>query len=236
MRFIVKLKSAKASMIDIDYRRRFISFMKAVFGENFNKFGETKPYVFCVYFGREAKFRKESIENVKEINLRFSTGDFSTAITFYNGVLKLKKEGYTHKIGDSEFRIEWIKKEDEKEFNGIFKTLCPVIVERIGFENLKDVEERYITPDEKDFEISLLENILRRYRSIKGKETEVKNFKFIDLGTKKVYIKHYGGYLKGFLGKFKIETESNEILKFIYDFGVGLRTGQGFGYLEVGND
>ena len=65
---------------------------------------------------------------------------------------------------------------------------------------------------------------------------EVNIFKFQGLKVKKTYVKHYGGYLKCFLGKFKIVTDNEEILKFIYDFGMGLRTGQGFGYLEVGND
>jgi len=233
VRFIVRLKSDKPSDISIDYRRRFISFLKNVFEDSFNSFNGTKPYVFSVFFGKNTRIEKDKVKNVETINFRFSTGDFIVAVKFYNGALRLKKENYLHKIGSENFKIEWIKKEDEKEITGIFKTLSPVIVERIGYKNGKDMEERYVVPNEDDFEISLLENILRRHRSIYGKDLSVTTFKFKEIKVKKTYVKHYGGYLKCFLGKFKIETDSEELLKFIYDFGLGLRTGQGFGYLDT---
>ncbi len=236
MRFTVRLKSDKYSEICIDYRRRFISFLKHIFGEDFNSFKETKPYVFSVFFGKEAKIENGKIKNVKSINFRFSTGDFNVAVKFYNAILKLKKENFMHRIGSKDFRIEWIRKEENGKITGIFKTLSPVVVERIGYKNGKDIEERYVVPYEKDFEISLLENIMRRYRSIYDKDVNVNVFKFSGMEIKKVYVKHYGGYIKCFLGKFSIKTDSEDLLKFMYDFGLGLRTGQGFGYLEVEKD
>ncbi|MEN3046978.1 MAG: CRISPR-associated endoribonuclease Cas6 [Candidatus Hydrothermales bacterium] len=41
-----------------------------------------------------------------------------------------------------------------------------------------------------------------------------------------------GGFLKGFKGVFILES-SSWMLQFIYDFGLGVRTGQGFGLLEL---
>ena len=236
MRFIVRLKSNKPSNISIDYRRNFISFLKSVFGDSFNSFNGPKPYVFSVFFGKSVRIEKEKVKNVETINFRFSTGNVIVAVKFYNGVLRLKKENYLHKIGSENFKIEWIEREDKREITGIFKTLSPVVVERIGCMNIKDIEERYVIPNEDDFELSLLENILRRYRSIYGKDLSVNTFRFKGIKVKKTYVKHYGGYLKCFLGKFKVETDSEELLKFIYNFGLGLRTGQGFGYLEVENN
>ncbi len=238
MRFILRLASAngKPSNVRIDYRSRFISLLKKVFGEE--EFSKKAPrsYTFAVYFGKEAKVKKTTIEGVKLVNFRFSTGDSIVAVKFYNGILRLKKEGYTHKIGTGEFRIEWIKEEKEKPITGIFKTLSPVIVERIGFNNSKNPTDRYVIPSEERFTESLLENILRRYRSITGKDLSVESFSFEDLGTKKEFIRHYGGLLKGFLGRFRIRTDSEELLEFVYRYGLGLRTGQGFGYLEVEKD
>jgi CRISPR-associated endoribonuclease Cas6 len=53
------------------------------------------------------------------------------------------------------------------------------------------------------------------------------------ISTEEVLVKHYGGYVRGFLGEFKLYTDNPEVLKFVYQYGLGVRTGQGFGYLEV---
>ncbi|MEN3045122.1 MAG: CRISPR-associated endoribonuclease Cas6 [Candidatus Hydrothermales bacterium] len=55
---------------------------------------------------------------------------------------------------------------------------------------------------------------------------------FKDRSIEEVYVKHYGGFLKGFKGVFILES-SPWMLQFIYDFGLGVRTGQGFGLLEL---
>ncbi len=234
MRFLVKLKplGEEPTYVPIDYRGRFISLLKLVFGEGEFEQKGPRPYTFAVYFGKGAKINKEYVGNVQQINFRFSTGDMLKAVNFYNGMLKLKKEGYEHPIGNCKFRIEWISQEKEKTPTGIFRTLSPVVVERIGFIS-KDPNERYVLPLEDDFNESLLENILRRYKEIFGNLPNITVFKFTPINVKGEFIRHYGGFLRGFLGKFKIESDSNEILRFIYQYGMGLRTGQGFGYLEV---
>jgi CRISPR-associated endoribonuclease Cas6 len=49
---------------------------------------------------------------------------------------------------------------------------------------------------------------------------------------KEVLVKHYNGYVRGFKGVFEL-SGSPEILQFVYDYGFGIRTGQGFGLLEL---
>jgi len=56
---------------------------------------------------------------------------------------------------------------------------------------------------------------------------------FEPISIEEVLVKHYGGYVRGFLGEFKLHTDNPEVLKFVYQYGLGVRTGQGFGYLEV---
>ncbi len=232
MRFIVRLVNLteKPLTVDLDYRRRFISLLKTIFGTETFQNSETRPYTFAVYFGKEAKVKDGFIENVNLINFRFSTGDNLTAVRFYNGILRLKRQGYIHEIGTGKLFIERIESEKEKKPTGYFRTLSPVVVERIGFSDRKD---RYTVPSDKDFTESLLENIIRRFIAINENEPKFSRFSFEPVSIREEVIKHYGGYLKGFLGKFKIKTDSNELLDFIYKFGLGLRTGQGFGYLEV---
>jgi len=233
MRFLLKLVSVEEApvRVKIDYRRRFISFLKRVLKEEYEE-AKARPYTFAVYFGKDARIKENFIEGVKSINFRFSTGDITLAVKFYNGVLALKKREATHRIGEGDFYIEWISQEKEKEPTGLFRTLSPVVVERTGYTSQKPVD-RYIIPSEEGFEESLLENILRRYRDIKGVDLKVSRFAFESIKTKEELIKHYGGYVRGFIGKFRIVSDSEELLRFIYQYGLGLRTGQGFGYLEV---
>ncbi len=232
MRFLVRLVNAykDPAVVPLDYRRRFISFLKKVLGEEVFSNMETKPYTFAVFFGKGSKVNNGHIEGVPLINFRFSTGDTLVAVRFYNGVLRMKKKGELHPIGSGKFKVEFIKQVEMKNPKGIFKALSPVVVERMGFENERD---RYILPFEEGFIESLLENTLRRYTTIYGKEPEFRSFHFEPISVKETKIKHYGGILRGFLGKFKVVSDSEEILRFIYNYGLGLRTGQGFGYVEV---
>lgn len=235
MRFLLKLEETEGKQVDInlDYRRRFISLLKHILGEEEVASCNPKPYTFAVYFGKEAKLQEDTFRGVRKINFRFSTGDPQVGIKFYNGTLNFKKGKKTIKVGAGRFAIEWIRQEKEKEVGGYFRTLSPVVVERMGFTDLKSPEERYITPDEEGFEHSLLENIIRRYEAIKGKVPKISSFSFKAVDIKTEFVRHYGGYIKAFRGRFAISTDSEELLKFIYRYGMGLRTGQGFGYLEV---
>lgn len=232
MRFLVKFKnvSRKSARVSIDYRSRFISLLKRVFGEEPFRNDLPRPYTFAVFFGKSARIRNGFLEGVDTVNFRFSTGDPIVAVNFYNGLLALKKRNYIHDVGTGRFRIEFIGTEREKVPTGLFRTLSPVIVERMGF---SDERNRYITPEEDGFTESLLENIVRKYRSITGKDLSLYEFNFKPVRIKIEPIRHYGGVLRGILGTFRIKTDSQELLSFVYKYGLGLRTGQGFGYLEV---
>jgi CRISPR-associated endoribonuclease Cas6 len=236
MRFKVKLVRAVEdySPISIDYRRRFISLLKKIFEKEFDE-KSPKPYTFAVYLGKNAKIQGEYILGVESINFRFSTGDPQTAISFYNGVLKLIKENHLHnmnpKLENVYFRIVSVDIEKEKEPTGFFRTLSPVVVERAT--NSRNPEEKYATPRDKDFKWWLLENTQKRYRALVGEDLNVKTLEIEPISIKEEFIKHYGGYIRSFLGKFRLHTESKELLKFVYQYGLGVRTGQGFGYLET---
>lgn len=225
MRFLVVLKSYEPAYISKDYRSRFISLLKRIFGDEY-KYSIARPYTFSVFFPN-SQFDKDLIKNVDTINFRFSTGDSLIAIRFYNEILRMKNVNYIHPIGTKKFKIDSITEEKERKITGVFRTLSPVIVQKFN-----DGGE-YLFPSESFFEESLIENILKRFSTINGYTPNVKKFKFktIDIQNKKIV--HYNSSLKAFLGKFKIDTDSEEILKFLYQYGIGVRTGQGFGYLEV---
>ncbi len=75
-----------------------------------------------------------------------------------------------------------------------------------------------------------------RFERIKGRkgsfEIESKPLMGYKDSIKETVVKHYGAYLRGFRGFFWLEGDE-EILQFVYDFGLGVRIGQGFGMIEV---
>ena len=234
MRLRVLLSSKNGEVkVPLDYRRRFISFLKVIFGAERFKENATRPYTFAVYFGKNKPIMDGFIHGVKDITLRFSSADPIISMEFYNGVLRLKKEGYLHKIGEGNFFVVHIKPEKEKEPTGYFKTLSPVIVERLGYEKSQDPKERYTVPQEEDFLPSLLSCVALRFKQIKGYEPKLRKVDFRALNIKEQVVKHYGGYIRGFVGEFYLWFDNPEVLKFVYQYGLGVRTGQGFGYLEV---
>ncbi|RMH79402.1 MAG: CRISPR-associated endoribonuclease Cas6 [Acidobacteria bacterium] len=234
MRFCVVLSSEKErAKISLDYRRRFISFLKIVLRAEYFKEKAPRPYTFAVYFGKNKPIKEGFINEVERITFRFSSGDPVVLMEFYNGILRLKKEKYLHEIGDRKFLIIGIKQEEEKEPKGYFKTLSPVVVDRLGYEKAENPKERYAVPWEEDFLPSLLSCVALRFKEIKGYEPKFKSVDFKPIQVKEQVIKHYGGYLRGFVGEFYLWFNDPEVMKFVYQYGLGVRTGQGFGYLQV---
>jgi CRISPR-associated endoribonuclease Cas6 len=238
VRFKVKLcltEPKKEAIISIDYRRRFISLLKRIFGKDFDE-ASVKPYTFAVYFGKNAKFSNDFITVVDPITFRFSTGDEEVAMVFYNGIIRLKKEGYLHDLSPNFehgafFRIEKIALEKEPPLKNKFKTLSPVVIERKT--DSKSSRERYAIPGDSDFNRWLVENQQRRTSILLTKPMPFTELYLEPVSIEEVLVKHYGGYVRGFLGVFNLHTDNPEILKFVYQYGLGVRTGQGFGYLEV---
>jgi CRISPR-associated protein Cas6 len=221
-----------------DYHSFFVSFVKSVF-QRVNLleeiFGEKKykPYVFSVYFGKDFKADEEKIYAGGGLSFLFSSGDPLIITNFYNGALKLKEENFKIWNKNIEIKnIDLLPYRKIKSGNVIFKTvgIC-VLSNKEASKN--DFKNFYIIPtdDLEKFNKLLCDRVNDRYRFL----TERKDSHFIKLNPiniKEMVVKHYKGYLRGFKGIFELEG-SPEILQFVYDYGLGIRTGQGFGLLEI---
>lgn len=241
-------------IIDSDYRRYFISFFKSIFTEagkfeNLYSSKVFKPFVFSVYLGKNFKILKDKGMDKIQLDLPFhvifSTGDIQIFTDFYNGVLEYKRKNRILKIGNLEVDITNVFLEKIKNINSdsvIFKTLGVCVLP--DSDKLDgDVYSRYIFPDNYNidkFNRNLSELTLKRYFFIKGIKPSrrmrfSKDINFTPIDIKCVYVRHYGGFIRGFRGTFKLEADP-QILQFIYDYGLGVRTGQGFGLVEINDD
>lgn len=252
----------KEIFVDQEYRRYFLSFLKNIFAStkiylNLYSKKAVKPFTFSVFLGRELEIpaEKDLIKITLPIELLFSTGDFEIFSYFYNSVLDFKNEERELNLSSNFLKIKEVqilKNIKITSSAGIFKTLGITILTN-PFASAKDFDNWFITPNNNlaEFNKILERRTIEKYERIKGKKIDTKIIFtpitekeleiFIRQGKiglnftapiKEMVVKHYSGYLKGFKGIFYLESHP-EILQFIYDYGLGVRTGQGFGMVDL---
>jgi len=232
-------ESEKKLNLPKDYRRYFISFLKKVFEKvNLEKIYQRKeyrPYTFSVWLGENFKIDEELHTDTK-ISFLFSSGDPVVITNFYNGIIKLKKEGFKIIREILEIKdINLLPYRKIKTNKAIFKTIGVCVLNNPEAPK-DDFRNWYIIPvDDLDkFNEILFKRTNDRFKYLTGKkEAHPIRLNLIEnYPIKEVIVKHYNGYIRGFKGIFELEG-SPEILQFVYDYGFGIRTGQGFGLLEI---
>ncbi len=233
-------------------RNSNISFKESLYPEsNFYNTKITKPFTFSIYYPPVYEVRKEKfyIEKdwiIEEDVLYFkkdtiiffflSTNSYDFFANFYNGIIKLKE----FCIGDSVLRLKNIFMLKEREIRGEkvnFITRSPILIE--------DKNEEPLLPQKSKID-SFLENFNtihnRKFKDLRGYGLK-KEINFIPINVKKKVVKHT---LRGFRektgkpimfltcfdGKFELNGDIED-LKLLYQIGIGLRTGQGFGMVEA---
>lgn len=241
MRLKLTFKGNEPFNLTRDYRRFFISLLKRTFqaselDENIYNKKEYKPYTFSVWLGKEFEIEKE-IKNCDTLSLLFSSGGPVIITNFYNGALTLKKQGgmlfNKHNLTITEILLLPYQKINASSV--LFKTIG-VSVLNDPTADKKDFKKWYIIPDDdlEKFNKCLLQRTNSRYQYITQKAgvQQIRLVLLPEFPIKETIVEHYGGYVRGFRGIFKLEG-SPEILQFVYDYGLGIRTGQGFGLLEI---
>ncbi|MCX7995617.1 MAG: CRISPR-associated endoribonuclease Cas6 [candidate division WOR-3 bacterium] len=244
MKINVSLVSESAIKINKDYRRVFISLIKRAFSNTeINKEiiskKEYKPYTFSVWLGDKIEIEDKKIKTGNIINFTFSSGDPVVITNFYNGILVLKG----NKIpisNDASLTITDINLLPYRRINTtkvLFKTIGVSVLNDPQAPK-KDFKKWYIIPtdDLERFNQCLIQRTNSRYQFLTGRagvhKIEMILPYEIDNPIKETIVKHYEGNVRGFRGVFWLEG-SLEILQFVYDYGLGIRTGQGFGMLEI---
>lgn len=222
--------------IPIDYRRGFLSILKHCLNISENDlyerlYGkqEIKPFSFAVNLGSKVKFNK--VDRVIELDktpktLTISCNSPETITHLYNGIRKINEYPFFQNKFLRNIKEHRIYLQHESKISAdceVFKTLSPVLVKI-------PETEKYLLPHSPDFELALnhhLKICCENFTNIPFTPVSFKN-----ISTKKQVIFHYGFLFDAFTGRFLIEGK-NEILKLIYDVGLGVRRSQGFGLLEV---
>ncbi len=247
--------------IPSDYRKYISSLIKEAFKisgdnnfyfENFEK-NKVKPYTFSTLFN--IKEFKDNYFILKDnyFYFNFSSADYEYLIRIYNGLLQLKNN---FKLFDSDLYVEdfYLRLKPNYTFGNSakFKTLSPVLV-RCPADG-----DYYLVPEEipingkfkyakKSDRQSFLNAIKLNIESILKMGVKSKllddgvlkeDFKIINYDFKISPALHSSNRSKFKLTlpalKGTIEISANsEIIKFLYDAGIGARRSEGFGMVEV---
>lgn len=244
MKIKVNLTTESPVNLNKDYRRNFISLIKRVFSKTevenklLNK-KEYKPYVFSVWLGKDFEIDDKKIQTSNLLSFIFSSGDPVIITNFYNGILTLKGQNVSISK-DVNLTITDINLLPYRRINSnkvLFKTIGVSVLNNPETPK-NDFKKWYIIPtdDIERFNQCLVQRTNSRYQFITNK-AGVHKIKMvlpydIENPIKETIVKHYEGNVRGFRGTFWLEGNP-EILQFIYDYGLGIRTGQGFGMLEI---
>lgn len=225
----------------LDFRRHFISLIKSMLENSpvFNRFKQSKPgyspYVFSVNFQQilDIDTRTKEMCVKPPVYFLISTGFYEVMTALCNGAINLKGEDTI--LGLKLRCINLMPLKKIKYSQQVFKIRGHAVLRgRDGYLDplectTYDLEEAINTHLLKQYEFFCREygkSFSNRIGKVKIIPSESNYFKSV--------CSHYGGQLTTMRGNIALES-SPASLQFLYDFGFGVRTGQGFGFLEVNN-
>ncbi|BAL80394.1 CRISPR-associated endoribonuclease Cas6 [Caldisericum exile] len=218
-----------------------------------------KPFTFSVmlpqnYYLKKEKFKIFDFEvedivfylsNDKRISLFISSCSYEFFVNLYNGLLSLKEFKFS---SDLTLKLSKVYMLNERKINSkevVLKTMSPILIETandkpiIPFDESGDLlKEESLSVFNEEF--NALHN--RILKDIRGFQLYEKLF-FSPVKIRKQVVKHalrdftkQTGkpymILTTFEGIFKLRGDPKDLLM-LYQLGIGLRTGQGFGMVEV---
>ncbi len=222
--------------IPMDFRRHFISFIKTLLLDSsfYQRFEKEKPgyspYVFGVEFAKivDIDSERQEISVQPPVILTISTSLFNLFTDMCNSAIVNKDK--SNVLGLKLSRINLLPLKQIRSNTVEFRI--------VGHAALRG-EDDYADPGKK----KQLEEATNTHMRTKmdflnrvyfsSSEIHFTPVVFTDYRklTKGV-CQHYGGKITTIKGNVTL-TSSPDCLQFLYDFGLGVRTGQGFGLLEV---
>ncbi len=246
----------KTTRLPLVYRHRFMAlikeslerenptYKKILYPDKTSLYSKkAKPFTFSVLLPSEKEIREDNSEKTfyfsKDVHISFlvSSFDYEFIVNLYNGLLNIKKFNIKDGIDITLKNIYLIKEKNISSEEAIFRTNSPILIE--------DKKERPVLPYKENLNIfnenlNAIQN--RILKDIRGYGL-LEPIELEPLRIRKTVVKHS---LKGFKentgkdfmtltcfeGKFILKGNAED-LKLLYQAGIGLRTGQGFGMIDV---
>ncbi len=223
--------------LPIQYRKSVMSFIKLSLSEYDEQYYKKyyndkdtimKPYTFAMFF-RNPKFENDRIIiKDKRLELNISIADYETSIILYNAFnhqknkkFSLDKNSWTLK----NINMSLDKKIDTEEIT--IKFMSPVVV-RSHLEN----KDYYYSYNAEEFKNVLKINIKQQLKITDIPINLVDSFDIVAIDPKKIIVKFYEKKIETTSGIFKI-SGNKQLLKYLYDAGMGSKRSSGFGMFQI---
>ncbi|MFN3479505.1 MAG: CRISPR-associated endoribonuclease Cas6 [Thermodesulfovibrionales bacterium] len=253
-RFIALIKEA-LSRSDPFYK-------ESLYPEDGEHTKKAKPFTFSLSFPLQKTICRERITIDKDVEIEdlvfyfpknshlsfyISSSDYQFIVNLYNGLLDMREFPFNEKIILRLNKVFMLNERSIKEDAVLFRTNSPVLIEDKDGEPLLPLDEdgRPLLPSDRKLQVfnehfnAIHDRILKDVRG----HGLYRPMEFISSKLKKQVVKHT---LKGFrektgkpymtltcfVGCFKLKGDPRD-LQMLYQIGIGLRTGQGFGMVET---
>ena len=223
--------------LPIQYRECVLSFIKLSLSEYdmeyFKKFYNNKdniikPYTFSVFFKSPEFKENEIIINNKKLDINLSIADYEASIILYNAFNQQKNKKFS--LNRNSWTLKNISMLMEKKISSneiIIKFMSPLVVR--SRQNQKDF---YYSFEHKEFLDIIKINIKEQLSITNFPENIVDTFSLEPIKAKKVIVKFYEKKMETSVGIFKMSGDK-ELLKYLYEAGLGSRHSAGFGMFEI---
>jgi len=229
--------------LPIDYRRKFLSYLKGAIDEYNHDLYETlygtghssKAFCLSIYFMPKVIITKDQVLlHSKRLQATFATRDVLLGIHLVNALMARLNRWLPLADSGNELKAVLITKTEEVTISTNvvhFKILSPLVIRD---HDEKEGKDWYLTFEDDDFErvwkrnlTTELQNVFRR--DVSG-DIEALKIKSIDL--RKTVVKSYSIYIACTIGSFVLEGEMY-LLDYLYKSGIGSRRAMSFGCVDI---
>jgi len=236
-------------------------FKEALYPDEDSEFSKkVKPFSFSISLPPGRKMTKEKFIIDKDFKVEdtvfyfpensflpfyISSYDYEFMVNLYNGLLELKDFRFSEDIILRLEKVYMLNERKNSSYEVTFKTNSPILIEDENDKPLLPVGNNGNKLNDNEMRLfnhhfnAIHDRILKDLR----KQGLFREIEFVPLKVNKQVVKHtLSGFrqktgkpymtLTTFQGRFKLKGDPRD-LQMLYQIGVGLRTGQGFGMVEA---
>ncbi|SFG73281.1 CRISPR-associated endoribonuclease Cas6 [Desulfotomaculum arcticum] len=243
MRIKIELET-ECQELPIDYRRKFISYVKSAF-ENYNQdlyatlyeMGSSpKSLCFSIYFVPEVEIRKDGITlHSKRFIAWFTTPDILMGVHLINAIMARRNKWFPLADSDNKLRTRSIINVQEQSINTNavhFKILSPIVIR--DHYNGATEKDWYYTFEDSNFEKIWKRNLKAELQNKFNRDvsSDIDGLQIKPINLRKTVVKNYGIYIPCTIGNFILAGE-RYLLDYLYKAGIGSKRSLGFGCLDI---
>ena len=241
MRVRFLLESSKAVVLPWDYRTeltraiyRYLNLIDSNYGEWLSKEGFRwgkrcyRLFVYSDLFPRQGRVSEKGFEGVETITWEVSSPDKRFVETLVSGV---EQEGRQVTLFGATFQII-----DKAMFEPpclrsglVFRTISPVSVSVPNPDHPR--HPIYLKPDQPEFVEALEKNLIKKWQAFRGKEWNGSEFRIRVWNPKRKLIRVFDIMVLAWHLNLQMWGDE-ELIKFAYDAGLGVKNSQGFGMIQ----